>query len=83
MEVFQGAVYPGCWLVSVSTFKGVFHVIVFIYFTSKSALFGTNNYYQGNASEFTANVYWLNNFDNIYQSYGKMKCIFIVFYYIE
>ncbi len=34
---------------------------------------GLGDYYQGSAniSTFNSGVYWLNNFDNIYQSYGK------------
>ena len=39
---------------------------------SQNALFETGSYYKSNATEFSPNVYWLNNFDNIYQSYGKI-----------
>ena len=42
---------------------------------SEKALFGVSSYYQANASVnvHEATVYWLNNFDNIYQSYGKKQ----------
>ena len=49
------------------------HNYYVFFFTSDTALFNTNNYYQAsaNTSEFSVNVYWLNNFNNIYQSYGR------------
>ena len=37
---------------------------------SENALFGVGQYYQNNLSEYGVSTYWMNNFDNIYQSYS-------------
>ena len=51
---------------------------------SERALYGVGSYYQSSAnlSSFDSNVYWLNNFDNIYQSYGKTERVHINYMYM-
>ena len=69
MEVFpHNTVYPGCWWVtSLLTLKPQNS-----YFYSENASYGVGTYYSSSSTEngTNANVYWLNNFDDLWRSYG-------------
>ena len=45
---------------------------LFLNFYSEKALFGVSGEYKSNGTIPSSHIYWLNNFDNIYQSYSKL-----------
>lgn len=72
MEVFTGpdnAVFPGCW----SAKRLKIHQNVLFSF-SVNASFGVGSYYSNNGSTLdNPDLYWLNNFNNLGRSFGKIN----------
>ena len=73
MEFLEGKVYPGCWLVPVELCTWCAVSLELTYLSSSdTSWYGVGQYYVGSQNDSTVNVYYLNSFDNVLRSYGKL-----------
>ena len=76
MEAFGGeesTVYPGCWWVALHIERQVFAVYYMLpkHCHSVNASFGVGSYFSANNSSVASpDVFWLNNFQTLYSSFG-------------